>query len=59
MALPAHLAKYDTLIDVMVDAVVRELEAGEITPQMIAPQRPGKACSAEDKQLDEPIASPQ
>jgi hypothetical protein len=41
MALPAHLAKYDSLIDLVADAIVRELLAGESPNEK--PAAPGRA----------------
>jgi hypothetical protein len=41
MALPAHLAKYDSLIDLVADAIVRELM--EETTSNEKPAAPGRA----------------
>lgn len=38
MTLPAHLAKYDGLIDLLVEAIVREIEADSQTPETRKPR---------------------
>jgi len=39
MALPAHLEKYESLIDLVADAIVRELMEGEFSEKPAAPGR--------------------
>jgi hypothetical protein len=40
MALPPHLAKFDSLLDLVADAIAAELEDGR--PQMETPAQPAK-----------------
>jgi hypothetical protein len=40
MALPAHLAHFDTLLDLLADAVVREMAATIRPPETPTPDRP-------------------
>jgi hypothetical protein len=54
MALPAHLAKYDSLIDVIVDEVVREIEEGgrEVETPASQPQLAGVESTADQSTTD-------
>lgn len=53
MALPAHLQQYDSLLDLLVDALVLRAEArASQTPQTTTPRVSGAALSSPGEHVD-------
>jgi len=58
MALPAHLARYDRLLDALVDAVVREIEADSQAPDVTTPELLGGMDSGAVRRRDDAECNP-
>lgn len=54
MALPAHLEKYDALVDLIVDALVSEIDQkGEVRPPATSAKRAGGGVDIEQEEKRE------